>query len=91
MPSFYLQSIDEDGATTTKSFESCYLNDTIEYVSDFLSGCGFCFEEIKVVNKQFDVSEDEINDLRDLLAELDYNSMKDSIKSINEKVNYFFE
>ena len=61
MPSFYLQSIDEDGATTTKSFESCYLNDTIEYVSDFLSGCGFCFEEIKVVNKQFDASEDEIN------------------------------
>jgi len=61
MPSFYLQSIDEDGATTTKSFESCYLNDTVEYVSDFLSGCGFCFEEIKVVNKQFDVSEEEIN------------------------------
>ena len=61
MPSFYLQSIDEDGSTTTISFESCYLNDTVEYVSDFLSGCGFCFEEIKVVNKQFDVSEDEIN------------------------------
>ena len=37
------------------------------------------------------LSEDEINDLRELLAELDYNSMKDSIKSINEKVNYFFE
>ena len=61
MPSFYLQSIDEDGATTTKSFESCYLNDTVEYVSDFLSGSGFCFEEIKVVNRQPDVPEEEIN------------------------------
>tara|TARA_B100001996_G_scaffold231045_1_gene178255 strand:+ start:2443 stop:2661 length:219 start_codon:yes stop_codon:yes gene_type:complete len=46
-----MQSIDEDGATTTKSFESSYLNDTVEHVADFLSGCGFCFEEIMVVNK----------------------------------------
>ena len=61
MPSFYLQSIDEDGATTTKSFESCYLNDTTEYVADFLLGCGFNFQELKVVNKQPDVSEEELN------------------------------
>ena len=61
MPSFYLQSIDEDGATTTKSFESVYLYDTTEYVADFLLGCGFNFQELKVVNKQPDVTEEEIN------------------------------
>ena len=52
MPSFYLQSIDEDGVTTTKHFNSVYLQDAVEHVGDFLSGCGFCFEEINVVNRQ---------------------------------------
>jgi len=61
MPSFYLQSVDEDGATTTKSFESVYLNDTTEYVADFLLGCGFNFQELKVVNKQPDVLPEELN------------------------------
>lgn len=61
MPSFYLQSIDEDGATTTKNFESVYLNDAVEYVADFLLGCGFNFQELKVINKQLDVPEAELN------------------------------
>ena len=52
MPSFYLQSIDEDGVTTTKHFNSVYIQDAVEHVGDFLAGCGFCFEEINVVNKQ---------------------------------------
>ncbi len=38
MPSFYLQSIDEDGVTTTKHFNSVYLQDAVEHVGDFLSG-----------------------------------------------------
>lgn len=60
MPSFYLQSIDEDGVTTTKHFNSVYLQDAVEHVGDFLSGCGFCFEEIQVVNKQPVVQPDEL-------------------------------
>ena len=52
MPSFYLQSIDEDGVTTTKHFNSVYIQDAVEHVGDFLAGCGFCFEEINVDNKQ---------------------------------------
>ena len=46
MPKFYLQSITEDGTTTTKSFESVFLNDTVEYCADFLKGVGFEFEEL---------------------------------------------
>ena len=54
MPKFYLQSICEDGTTTTKSFESVFLNDTVEYCADFLKGVGFEFEELKVENPVYD-------------------------------------
>ncbi len=53
MPSFYLQSIDENGGTTTKSFDSNYLDEVVDYVDDFLRGSGFCFDELKLV-KAFD-------------------------------------
>ena len=35
MPSFYLQSIDDNGGTTTKSFDSCYIDEVVDYVDDF--------------------------------------------------------
>tara|TARA_X000000368_G_scaffold375572_1_gene328039 strand:+ start:4676 stop:4909 length:234 start_codon:yes stop_codon:yes gene_type:complete len=49
MPSFYLQSIDDDGGTTTKSFDSCYIDEVIDYVDDFLRGSGFAYDELKLV------------------------------------------
>ena len=54
MPKFYLQSICEDGTTTTKSFESVFLNDTVEYCGDLLKGVGFEFEDLKVENPEYD-------------------------------------
>ena len=49
MPSYYFQSIDEDGSTTTKSFESCYIAEVVDYLDDFLKGSGFVFDELKVI------------------------------------------
>ena len=49
MPSFYLQSIDENGGTTTKSFDSNYIDDVVDNVDDFLRGSGFCYDELKLV------------------------------------------
>tara|TARA_X000000368_G_C23036350_1_gene714751 strand:+ start:1796 stop:2029 length:234 start_codon:yes stop_codon:yes gene_type:complete len=49
MPSFYLQSIDDNGATTTKSFDSCYVDDVVDHIDDFLRGSGFCYDELKLV------------------------------------------
>tara|TARA_B100001996_G_scaffold151756_1_gene115466 strand:- start:1445 stop:1705 length:261 start_codon:yes stop_codon:yes gene_type:complete len=62
MPSFYLQSIDEDGATTTKSFEASYLDHAVEYVGDFLQGSGFCFDELTVSKSTItEIEEEEVN------------------------------
>tara|TARA_B100001996_G_scaffold341566_1_gene295694 strand:- start:398 stop:652 length:255 start_codon:yes stop_codon:yes gene_type:complete len=61
MPSFYLQSIDEDGSTTTKSFESCYVAEVVEYLDDFLRGSGFSYNELKVVQSTDD-SDDGLTD-----------------------------
>ena len=49
MPSFYLQSIDSNGGTTTKSFDSNYIDDVVDNVDDFLRGSGFCYDELKLV------------------------------------------
>ena len=49
MPSFYLQSIDDNGGTTTKSFDSCYIAEVVDYVDDFLRGSGFCYDELKLL------------------------------------------
>ena len=49
MPSFYLQSIDDNGGTTTKSFDSCYVDEVVDYVDDFLRGSGFAYDELKLV------------------------------------------
>ena len=49
MPSFYLQSIDDNGGTTTKSFDSCYVDEVVDYLDDFLKGSGFAFDELKVI------------------------------------------
>ena len=49
MPSFYLQSIDDNGGTTTKSFDSNYLDEVVDYIDDFLRGSGFCYDELKLV------------------------------------------
>tara|TARA_Y100001970_G_scaffold108644_1_gene135811 strand:+ start:1957 stop:2190 length:234 start_codon:yes stop_codon:yes gene_type:complete len=49
MPSFYLQSIDDNGTKTTKSFESCYIDEVVDYVDDFLRGSGFAYDELKLV------------------------------------------
>ena len=38
MPSFYLQSIDDQGRTTTSEFETEWLDTAVESVSDFLKG-----------------------------------------------------
>ena len=51
MPSFYLQSIDENGGTTTKSFDSNYLDEVVDYVDDFLRGSGFCFSFLSRAQK----------------------------------------
>tara|TARA_B100001250_G_scaffold360178_1_gene337511 strand:- start:600 stop:794 length:195 start_codon:yes stop_codon:yes gene_type:complete len=58
MPSFYLQSIDDRGGTTTKSFDSCYLAEVVENVDDFLKGSGFVFDELRVI-KPFQPVESE--------------------------------
>ena len=83
MPSFYLQSIDEDGATTTKNFESVYLNDTVEYVADFLLGCGFSFQELKVINKIPDVPEEELNVVKS-------NSGQELLKRVTNTTNSIY-
>ena len=49
MPSFYLQSIDDNGGTTTKSFDSCYIDEVVDYVDDFLRGSGFYYDELKLL------------------------------------------
>jgi len=49
MPSFYLQSIDDNGATTTKSFESSYLDEVVENIDDFLRGSGFAYDELQLI------------------------------------------
>ena len=53
MPSFYLQSIDDEGVTTTKSFNGNYIDDVVDHVQDFLKGSGFCFNDLRVV-KSYD-------------------------------------
>ena len=49
MPSFYLQSIDSNGVTTTKSFDSNYIDEVVDNVDDFLRGTGFVYDELKLV------------------------------------------
>ena len=52
MPSFYLQSIDDQGRTTTSEFETELLDTAVESVSDFLKGAGFEFDELTIVKNQ---------------------------------------
>ena len=52
MPSFYLQSIDDQGTTTTSEFETEWLDTAVESVSDFLKGAGFEFDEITLIKNQ---------------------------------------
>ena len=52
MPSFYLQSIDDQGRTTTSEFETEWLDTAVESVSDFLKGAGFEFDEITLIKNQ---------------------------------------
>tara|TARA_A100000164_G_scaffold365541_1_gene385237 strand:- start:567 stop:794 length:228 start_codon:yes stop_codon:yes gene_type:complete len=49
MPSFYLQSTDDEGVTTTKSFNGNYIDDVVDHVQDFLKGSGFCFNDLRVI------------------------------------------
>ena len=52
MPSFYLQSIDDQGRTTTSEFETEWIDTAVESVSDFLKGAGFEFDELTIVKNQ---------------------------------------
>lgn len=52
MPSFYLQSIDDQGRTTTSEFETEWLDTAVESVSDFLKGAGFEFDEVTLIKNQ---------------------------------------
>lgn len=48
MPTFTFSAVDEDGlCTTTKEFETVFLNDAVEHTEDFLRGVGFCFEDLR--------------------------------------------
>tara|TARA_B100000131_G_scaffold316991_1_gene358130 strand:+ start:7558 stop:7824 length:267 start_codon:yes stop_codon:yes gene_type:complete len=51
MPRFLLTATDEDDVVTTKEFDSSYLSDAIEHVSDFLHGVGFCFDSLSISNE----------------------------------------
>ena len=62
MPQFTLLAVDEDGVcTTTKEFETVFLNDAVEYYSDFLRGVGYEFNELSVSASLGEVPEEEIN------------------------------
>lgn len=50
MPKFKLTSIDEDGVKTTKKFESVFLDETVQNISDFLRGSGYVFDELQIYN-----------------------------------------
>lgn len=50
MPTFKLTSVDEDGAKTTKKFETVYLDDAVANIADFLRGSGYVFDELVVQN-----------------------------------------
>ena len=76
MPSFYLQSIDDNGTKTTKSFDSCYLDEVVDYVDDFLRGSGFCYDELKLVKSFYDDPLD-FNNPR-VLAELEAKANENS-------------
>ena len=52
MPSFYLQSIDDQGRTTTSEFETEWIDTAVESISDFLKGAGFEFDEITLIKNQ---------------------------------------
>ena len=52
MPSFYLQSIDDQGRTTTSEFETEWIDTAVESISDFLKGAGFEFDELTIVKNQ---------------------------------------
>ena len=52
MPSFYLQSIDDQGKTTTSEFETEWLDTAVESISDFLKGAGFEFDELTIIKNQ---------------------------------------
>ena len=52
MPSFYLQSTDDQGRTTTSEFETEWLDTAVESVSDFLKGAGFEFDEVTLIKNQ---------------------------------------
>ena len=61
MPSFYLQSIDDQGRTTTSEFETEWIDTAVESISDFLKGAGFEFDDIAVIrNKSQEVSKTSI-------------------------------
>jgi len=50
MPTFKLTSVDEDGAKTTKRFETVFLDDAVANIADFLRGSGYVFDELIVQN-----------------------------------------
>lgn len=50
MPTFKLTSVDEDGAKTTKKFETVFLDDAVANIADFLRGSGYVFDELVVQN-----------------------------------------
>ena len=51
MPRFLLTATDDDNVVTTKEFDSSYLSDAVEHVSDFLHGVGFCFDSLSISNE----------------------------------------
>ena len=62
MPQFTLVAVDEDGVcTTSKEFETVFLNDAVEYYGDFLRGVGYGFDELSVSASIGEVPEEEIN------------------------------
>tara|TARA_B100001250_G_scaffold318303_1_gene280916 strand:+ start:2320 stop:2613 length:294 start_codon:yes stop_codon:yes gene_type:complete len=62
MPTFTFSAVDEDGlCTTTKEFETVFLNDAVEHTEDFLRGVGFCFEDLRC-----DYSDDNLEAIPDL-------------------------
>lgn len=52
MPSFYLQSIDDQGRTTTSEFETEWIDTAVESITDFLKGAGFEFDELTLIKNQ---------------------------------------
>ena len=67
MPTFKLTSVDEDGAKTTKKFETVFLDDAVANIADFLRGSGYVFDELVVQND--DDGKTEVNASSKFLVE----------------------